>query len=212
MVDIFVVGCGGHAKVIAEIIEAAGTWTIAGYVETAPTGASFRDREILDESSFLRRHRGAAVVLAIGENATRNKLHGSYRDDFTLPTIVHPTALISPSSSLGDGTVIMAGAIVNADAEVGTHCVINSGAVVEHDCVVGDFASIGPGACICGSSRIAEGAYVGANATVIQDIKVGQWSVVGAGGVVCQDVAASTIVAGVPARPQRSIRDGESIL
>ncbi len=199
--DIFVFGCGGHAKVVSEIIEAEGRWRIAGYVDAAPTGATFLGREVFGEAGFAEDHRGAAAVLARGDNAARQRIFEAQGGALTFPSIVHPSAVLSPSCRFGEGTVVMPRAVVNAQAEIGRFCVINSGALVEHDCRLGDFASVAPGACVCGACTLGEGVYVGANATVIQCLALGPWSVAGAGAVVSRDVAAGTTVAGVPARP-----------
>lgn len=203
--EIFVFGCGGHAKVVSEIIEAVGAWDIAGYVAPEPGGGRFLGREVLDEERFLETHRGAAVALAIGDGAGRRALRERLGSGFSYPSLVHPTAWISPSCSLGDGSVIMPAAVINAQAEIGRFCVVNSGAVVEHDCRLGDFVSVSPRACVCGACRLDEGCTVGAGATVIQGQQLGRWSLVGAGAVVRTRVEARSVVVGVPARPLRRV-------
>ena len=52
---------------------------------------------------------------------------------------------------------------------------------------------------------IGEGAYIGANATILAGCDVGRESVVAAGAVVTEPVPARTVVAGVPARPVRTL-------
>lgn len=198
--DIFVFGCGGHAKVVSEIVEAEGAWRIAGYVDTSPKAARFLDREVFEEARFVERHKGAAAVLALGDNAARRRLCKAHGEALTFPPIVHPSALLAPSCHLGEGTVVMPGAIVNAQAKIGRFCVVNTGAVVEHDCRLGNFASVAPRACVCGGCTLSEGCAVGANATVIQCLTLGPWSLVGAAAVVCSDVEARTTVVGAPAR------------
>ncbi len=203
--EIFVFGCGGHAKVVSDIIEAVGRWRIAGYVVADPVGSRFLGREVFEERRFLETRRGAEVAFAVGDNSARQKLYGLTEDGFSFPSIVHPSAVVSPSCAIGPGTVVMPGAIVNAEAEVGKLCVVNSGSVVEHECKLGDFVWVSPKACICGACRLDHGCYVGAGATVIQGMTVGRWSIVGAGAVVCAQVEESTVVLGVPARPRRRV-------
>jgi maltose O-acetyltransferase len=53
------------------------------------------------------------------------------------------------------------------------------------------------------------GCYVGAHALVLMGVRVGRCALVAAGAVVTQDVPPWTIVAGVPARPVRTIKPGE---
>lgn len=52
---------------------------------------------------------------------------------------------------------------------------------------------------------IREGSFVGASATILPGVSVGPRSFVAAGSVVTADVAEGTLVAGVPARPVRSL-------
>lgn len=49
------------------------------------------------------------------------------------------------------------------------------------------------------------GCFVGAGATILPGLRVGRESFVAAGSVVTRDVPARTVVAGVPARPVRTI-------
>jgi acetyltransferase-like isoleucine patch superfamily enzyme len=52
---------------------------------------------------------------------------------------------------------------------------------------------------------IGRGCFLGANVTVLPGIRVGEQSFVAAGSVVTADVPPRTLVAGVPARPVRTI-------
>ena len=53
--------------------------------------------------------------------------------------------------------------------------------------------------------RIERGAWLGANTVIMPGVEIGVGAVVGAGAIVTRNVAAHTIVAGVPARPLRSV-------
>ncbi|CAA9530721.1 MAG: hypothetical protein AVDCRST_MAG67-4133 [uncultured Solirubrobacteraceae bacterium] len=55
--------------------------------------------------------------------------------------------------------------------------------------------------------HVEEGAWVGSGAILLGPCRIGAHAVVAAGAVVTADVAPETVVAGVPARPVRSLRD-----
>nr|WP_235808748.1 DapH/DapD/GlmU-related protein [Lacticaseibacillus camelliae] len=56
------------------------------------------------------------------------------------------------------------------------------------------------------SVRIKKGAWLGANVTVNPGVTIGENAIVGSGAVVTHDVPANTVVAGVPAKIIRPIR------
>jgi sugar O-acyltransferase (sialic acid O-acetyltransferase NeuD family) len=115
-------------------------------------------------------------------------------------TVIHPTARVSRTSSIGEGSIVSAGVTVASHAVVGRHVLLNRGALVGHHTVVGDYASIMAGANVAGHCRIGEQVFLGMGSIVIDHISVGPGSVVGAGAVVTKDVPGSVEVIGVPAR------------
>lgn len=52
---------------------------------------------------------------------------------------------------------------------------------------------------------LGRGIWIGSNVTILQGVTIGDNAVVAAGAVVTKDVPANTIVAGVPARPVKTI-------
>lgn len=157
------------------------------------------EEEKVDLEFFLRNY--DEVVVAVGNNGLRETRLVRLTDlGIPLATVIHPSAVISPSVSIAGGCTILACAVVNPNASVGTGCIINTGAIVEHDCVVGDFVNICPGVSLAGHTRLGKRTFMGIGSTVIDGVKVGKDAVVGAGAVVIRDVPDGAIVVGVPAR------------
>ncbi len=115
-------------------------------------------------------------------------------------TLVHPTARISPRSSIGEGSIVSAGVIIAAHTQVGRHVFINRGALIGHHTRIGDHVSVLPGANIAGCCEIGNATYIGMGAIVIDKLKIGAHSIVGAGAVVTKDVPAGMLVVGNPGR------------
>jgi acetyltransferase-like isoleucine patch superfamily enzyme len=95
----------------------------------------------------------------------------------------------------------------NASIEIGDDVLFGPGVTVltaTHATDNPDLAIAAQGA-IEHDVRIERGAWLGANTVVMPGVAIGIGAVVGAGAIVTRDVAAHTIVAGVPARPLRSI-------
>jgi len=119
---------------------------------------------------------------------------------FVVLTVVHPSAVVAQSATLGAGTVVLAGAVVNAGAAIGDNVIVNTAAIVEHDCRIGDHAHVATGARLGGTVTVGEGAHVGLGASVRQGIVIGRHAIVGGGAMVVDDVPDGAVVVGVPAR------------
>jgi len=55
------------------------------------------------------------------------------------------------------------------------------------------------------SIRVCQGASIGTGSVILCGVEIGQGSIVGAGAVVTQSIPSNTIVAGVPAKPIRTL-------
>ncbi|MGH9611840.1 MAG: acetyltransferase [Bryobacteraceae bacterium] len=203
---IVVLGSGGHAKVIIDILQSVGGWEIMGCVSPAQ-GKSVLGIRVAGDDSILPHLLKSGVrnaFVAIGDNYLRQKIANHARTiGFCLPNAVSPRAIVSQYVKLGCGIAIMPGAVVNADTRAEDFAIINTGATVDHDCVIGSWAHIGPGANLAGEVHVGQGAFVGTGARVIPKRCIGDWTVVGAGAVVIRDLPAQSVFAGVPARELR---------
>ncbi len=115
-------------------------------------------------------------------------------------TVVHPSAVVSPTARIGTGVFIGPGAIVNARAMVMDHAIVNTGAIVEHECVVGFNTHIAPGAVLAGRVRIGAHTLVGVGARVLPNLSVGDQCTIGSGSVVVRSAMDGVTVVGVPGR------------
>jgi len=206
---IVVYGAGGQAKVALELLEQAGRGEgeIVGMVDDNPAlvGTKVDGVAVLGGlerlAELVRECRIDSACIAVGDNALRKRWGEHARGlGLRLPVLVHPNAYVSPTATLGAGTVVMAGAVVATHALIGELCIINTGAVVDHDCQIGDCVHVAPGAVLTGGVRVGSGSLVGAGATVLPGRSIGEDAIVGAGAVVLEDVAGNATVVGNPAR------------
>ncbi len=176
---------------IKEILEAQGSG-VEAFVDDINDISELKGLPVYHSADGL-----SPMIVAVGSNSDRKAIASRLNCEFGVA--IHPSAVVSPSAKIGEGTVIMPGAIVNADAVIGKHCIVNTGASVGHDCHLGDFCHVAPHATLCGTVHLGEGVWVGAGAVVIQKLTIGDWTVVGAGSAVVGDVAGYEKVVGVPA-------------
>lgn len=187
-------GASGHAKVIKEIIEAAGD-TVGCLYDDAPHCEYIDDRPVLKASDFIVE---GPLIISIGSNRVRKLISEKYQ--LLYAKAIHPLAIVSPSAKIGDGTVVMQGAIIQSDTRIGRHCIINSGASIDHECVIADYVHISPHSTLCGNVHIGEGSWIGAGSTVIPGVKIGKWCIIGAGSVVINDIPDNTTAVGNPCK------------
>ncbi|MES2919229.1 MAG: NeuD/PglB/VioB family sugar acetyltransferase [Pseudomonadota bacterium] len=204
---VMVVGAGGHAKVVIDVLRAAGHEVAALFDDNAALhGQVFRGVPVLGAGADVVAHAAANglwyFLVAIGHNVTRLGI-GRRLEAAGLVGLAaaHPSAVLAPGVVLGSGTVVMPGACINADTRIGAHGIVNTGARVDHDCALGDGVHLAPGVVLCGNVSVGELAFVGAGATVIPGMSVGARASVGAAAAVVRPVAADSKVRGVPARP-----------
>jgi UDP-perosamine 4-acetyltransferase len=200
---VIIVGGGGHAKVVLDVLRAA-EWEPAGLLDPNPEsrdldGVPVLGGDDLSAALFAQGHRNAFV--AIGDNALRCRLGTRLRAiGFDLVTAIHPSAVVSRSSQIGYGVVIMPLAVVNAYARIGDLAIVNTGAIVEHDCVVGEAAHVAPRSVLGGQVTIGDRVFFGIGAVARPRSIIGSQAIVGAGAVVVGEIPAGETVVGTPAR------------
>ncbi|WP_353197600.1 acetyltransferase [Parapedobacter defluvii] len=191
---LYLYGASGHGKVVTEIAESLGL-SIGGFVDANPV-----IRELLEYPVSTDLPLGEQVLfISIGNNRIRKKLVSELVNE-QFATLIHPDAIVSRRSIIGNGTVIMGGAALNADVKIGTHCIINTNASVDHDCQLDDFVHISPNVALAGDVSVGEGTHIGIGACVIQGVRIGKWCTVGAGAVIIGDVPDGATVVGNPGR------------
>lgn len=181
----------GHARVIRDIIEASGD-KVTAFIDDDLTVNEKDGLPVLHNATGC-----SPVIVAIGYS----KIHYEVVErlealDCSFGVAIHPSAVVSPSAEIGEGTVIMPGAIVNAYAKIGKHCVINTGAQVDHECVIGNFVDICPSTTLCGNVHVEDGSNVCAGSIVTQGVNIGRWSIVGAGSLCRHDIEDGVVVVG----------------
>ncbi len=191
---IAIYGKSGHGKVLAEIAKAKGFKTIL-WVDDDPA------KEALKFLDFYEFYHDVPVLLGIGDNHTRSKLFNMLRSKgFSLPSIVHPSAVVSESAKIEEGCVIMPNAVINADVRLSEGVIVNTAAVIEHDCIIEEFVHISPNAALAGNVKVSKYTQVGLGANIIQGIHIGENSIIGAGSSVIKDLPANITAVGVPAK------------
>lgn len=208
MQEIVLIGGGGHAKVLIEIIKLLKQYKIIGILDsqiaigTYISGIAVLGKDDLMSNLYTNGVKHACIAVgSIKDNSKRRNLYEKVKQiGFQVPVLAHPYSIISKDTIISEGVQVTAGAIIQRGSKIGANTIINTGAVIEHDCVIGNHVHVCPGVVISGDCVIGDGTFIGAGSVVIQGLKIGENSIVGAGAVVVNNVPDNTRVMGVPAK------------
>lgn len=189
-----IVGCGGHARSIADVIlyndynadiifldkNARHNEKILGF----PVVSSY---DITNEK----------VIVGLGDNLKRKELSLMYYDN--LSNVISKTAYIGKSVQLGKGIFIAHNAHVGVMSKIEDFSIINTGASIDHECFLEKASFIAPNATLCGKVMVGENSFIGAGATVIPEIKICKNSTIGAEAVIIRNITEEGTYVGNPA-------------
>ena len=195
----YLYGASGHAKVIIDILLSQNI-DVKGLIDD-----NMAITELVGYPVFHNAEGLNPIIVSIGDNRTREKMVNLLQGH-SFATAIHSSAIISPMSTIGEGSVVMQGGIVQSGSSIGRHCIVNTGASVDHDCVLEDFVHLSPQAILCGTVEVGEGTWIGAGATIIQGIKIGKGCLIAAGSVVTKNIPDYSLAAGNRCKIIKSLR------
>jgi len=188
MKPLLMLGCGGHARSLIDLVETEGQWRIQGLLGLPEqVGTSVMGYPVIGTDADLRSLRTTcpAAVLAIGQlpdATTRQRLAALLEQlGFHCPVVISPHAVVSRHAQLGAGTVVGHGAIVNAGAVVDSHCTLNTRALIEHDVRLGDHCHVSTGALVNGGVQLGSGCFIGSGAMLREGLQLPSGTVISAG-------------------------------
>jgi sugar O-acyltransferase (sialic acid O-acetyltransferase NeuD family) len=197
-----ILGCGGHARSVADVALAAGYRRLLFLDDHARPGERLLGHPV--ERELPRTMPGDwRWIAAAGDNVLRARQLAACECAWrpgALATLVAPTASIGAGACIGAGSFIAHHAHVGPLAQVGAGVIVNTGAIVEHDCVVGDHAHVSVNATVAGKSRIGARCFICAGSTVIDGISIGDDITLGAGAVAIASLEMAGTYVGQPAR------------
>ena len=200
-------GAGGHGAVVAEVAVATGGFAEIAFIDDGVSvGTRVLDFSVIGPRNLIPELRDLAYdsfFIAIGDNGIRRDSFGVMCEAGLLPAeLIHPSACVSPSATIGRGTLVMPYVVVNARSRVGVNCILNTGCIVEHDCEVGDHVHLASSSALGGGARVGSEAMVGMGAMVLPGQSVGSRATLGAGAVAVKPISDGCVAVGVPARLQ----------
>lgn len=214
MKQVIGLGAGGHSEIIIELLQSRKDLHIVGLLDPNPlSGGLLLGVPVLGGDDHLQRlfRRGVAHAFngvgGFGQRSFHRKVFERAASfGFRWVDVVHPSAVISPSAQIGEGTVIFAQAVVNTGAQIGRNVIVNTAVTVDHHCRIGDHVHLAPGVRLAGGVSVGSNAQIGIGTVVKECITIGRDVVIGAGSVVLKDIPDGTLAFGAPARYKPLLR------
>lgn len=211
--EIYALGIGHNTPVILDLAIGCG-YTIAGlyHYNDERTGEIDHGFNILGSFDDLWNKEsleGMNFLLTIGDLDVRERLAGKILSiGGKLPTLVHPTAVISTFAEISDiGVCIFPFVFVQSDSIVEANTVILSHVNISHNTKISKNCFIAGSAVVGAYTEVEEHVFIGQGALTISGKSniIGHHSFVGAGALVTKPVEPYTIVAGFPAKVIKEI-------
>ena len=205
-----IIGAGTYGEVYLAYLQEAGI-EIVGFLDDDPKYANQCIRGIpvlgtISKLNTLMETNGIeAVYCPLGNNKLRVKFLERAREfGYKTPNYIHPSVIISPNVTIGDGVYILLGTTIMPHTTIKDYVMISMGVHLAHHCVLEEGVFLSTGCNFGASIHAHKYAYCGISSTIMTGIhELGEDCLIGAGAVVIKDVSDGAVMAGVPAKVLR---------
>lgn len=212
MKRIAIIGGGDLGQTLQKHLAEYDHFELVGFFDDTRLGESINGVPVLGGLDSIAspglRSQFDCVVLGIGYRHLefRQKLFDSVlAGGVPFATLIHPTAIVSPDSQVGAGSVIFPGCVLDTGVVIGCNSLLNVGCVIAHDSEIGSNSFLGPSVSVAGFVKTGERCFLGIGTVLIDNLKLGDDCQTAGGAVVIRDVEDRQLVAGVPAVVKKKV-------
>ena len=175
---IIIIGTGGHASSLLDLIESTKKYKIIGFLcKIKKPGSYFNGYKVLGNENFLKKIKKKPLI-SLGFSYYKNlnlykkKFLQIKSMGFSIPSIISPNAYLAKRVKIGEGVNIFHGVVINNNCSILNAVTINSKTLIEHDCNISSFVHISTGCLINGSVKIGEKTFIGSGTVIKENIKI----------------------------------------
>lgn len=202
-----IIGAGTYGEVYLAYLQESGI-EIAGFLDDNAElhGHFIKGTPILGGTELLNSLQETsnieAVYCPLGNNKLRVQLLKKAKElGYQIPNYIHPTVILSPHITIGEGVYILLNAAIMPYVMIENYVMISMNANIAHHSVLKEGTFISTGVNFGASITAHKYSYVGISATIMTGIKsLGESCLIGAGAVVVKDIPERAVAAGVPAK------------
>lgn len=205
--DLIIIGDGGHANVLIDIIESSTDYNIIGLTSKESSNGSRYGYPILGDDNVIDLYLSRGLTnIAIGvgaymDNTYRDSLfHKMRKKGLNVVNLIHKSSHLGRNVKFGCGAVIFPGVILNSNVTVGNNVIIATGSTVDHDSIIEDSVLISAGVTVGAATKIGQRVLIALGAKLISHVEVAESTLIGAGAVVVKDIKISGKYFGIPAK------------
>jgi len=190
----FIFGGGGHAAVIASVLDTEVTFLV-------PDDAHAGQMLVSDFFARIDDFRDAQIYIGIGNNAARREIFKKLAAlDVRVANCISRHSFVARSAELGTGVVVLPGCVIGARARPHDNTIVNTLSSVDHDCILGAHSQVAPSVTFCGTVKTGENCFFGVKSAVIPNIMLGRNVTILAGSLVTRNMPDNVTAGGWPAR------------
>jgi acetyltransferase EpsM len=212
MERLVIIGAGPQGRIIPDIVAARGDLELLGFVDVADEKRFLMEdagrfpifRPDIFPVGLKDRFRDFSILITHDSPRRTGLIAQAKEANLPLANIIHPHAVISPSSRLGRGILVSPYVVIGPGAVIGDHCIINSATTVDHDNTLADNVILAPGVHLGGHVKVESGVTIGVGVCCIPGVKIGANCLIGAGSVVTKEIPPNSLAVGIPAKVIRS--------
>lgn len=208
--DLVVLGGSNALREVIGIVaalKASGLeYRIKGVLDDAEhlAGKTLHGVPVLGRLEYVRHLANELLVFAIGSLATQEE-RSMIIERLNIPTnrfatLIHPSAEIDPTASIGHGCIVHKGVSIGPGTHVGNFVVLAVNSAVGPDVTIEDFVMVTSFVLLLSRAHLQKGCFIGSMSCVIEDIVIGNMARVGVGSIVHRNVPDRFLAVGNPAR------------
>src|SRR3990167_3975268 len=165
---IYILGAGGHARVLVEALRHNPNNQIAGFLEidSRLIGAMVSGMPVYSQDVILNQLLPSDIVLVNGFGSVdipklrQQQFEKLEKNGFAFLSVKHKTAYCASDVVLQKGVQLLARSTILTGSKIGSNAIINTSASIDHDCILGSHVHIAPGAILSGGVQIEDACHI----------------------------------------------------
>ena len=198
-------GCGGLGREIFDVAlrrnALSELWQELVFVDDFQSPGECFGAKVIDFQGLIREKGHYECIVAVGEPSGREKLFDKLSESgLRVTSLIDTTAIISPTASIGAGSIVCEYATIHTGVRLGANTLIQPFCDIGHDIQVGEHTVLSPYCVPGGNVVIGKRVFVGLHCAIKESLVIGSDAIIAMGSAVFRDVPDGSTVVGNPAR------------